>query len=169
VSAVENRGQGRNILELTRPNDISTLTPIFERAGERARAQELPYAGVVTPAEAWRLHTAGVARIVDVRTRPEHEYVGRVPGAPLVEWRRYGDSHPNPNFLRELAGHVSPDEPILFLCRSGVRSHHAAELARNSGYPRAFNIQEGFEGDLDDASRRGSTGWRAAGLPWEQD
>ena len=168
MSTRENRGQGRNILEFPSPNDISTLTPIFQRAGERGRAKGLAYAGEVTPSEAWRLHVAGVARIVDVRTRPEHEFVGRVPGTPLVEWRRYGDSQTNPQFLRELAGHVAPDEPILFLCRSGVRSHHAAELARRAGYTQAFNVAEGFEGDLDGDSRRGGNGWRAAGLPWEQ-
>lgn len=141
---------------------------ILHRAGERGRAKGLGYAGEVTPLEAWRLHTAGAARIVDVRTKPEHEFVGRVPGTPLVEWRRYGETQPNPHFLSELSTVVEPGIPILFLCRSGVRSHHAAELAANAGYRSAFNIGEGFEGDLDESSRRGNSGWRAAGLPWEQ-
>ena len=144
------------------------VAEILALAAERARAKGLSYAGEVTPAEAWRLHTAGAAAIVDVRTRPEHEFVGRIPGTPLVEWRRYGDTQPNPNFLRELAGHVNPDQPVLFLCRSGVRSHNAAELATNAGYKQAFNILEGFEGGIDESQRRGSNGWRAAGLPWEQ-
>jgi len=68
------------------------LAGILERAAARARAKGLSYAGEVTPAEAWRLHDAGAAQIVDVRTRPEHEFVGRIPGTPLVEWRRYGDT-----------------------------------------------------------------------------
>jgi len=144
------------------------LAGILERAAARARAKGLSYAGEVTPAEAWRLHDAGAAQIVDVRTRPEHEFVGRIPGTPLVEWRRYGDTQPNPNFLRELSGEVDPDRPVLFLCRSGVRSHNAAELATNAGYKRAFNILEGFEGSIDESKRRGANGWRAAGLPWEQ-
>ncbi|QJR15605.1 rhodanese-like domain-containing protein [Usitatibacter palustris] len=151
-----------------REGGAEVLAAILERAGERARSKGLGYAGELTPSEAWRLHTAGAARIVDVRTKPEFELVGRVPDTPLIEWRRYGDTQPNPNFLRELAGVVAPDEPVLFLCRSGVRSHHAAELATHAGYPSAFNISEGFEGELDDTSRRGASGWRAAGLPWEQ-
>jgi len=144
------------------------VTEILERAAARAKAKGLTYAGEVTPSEAWRLHAANAAAIVDVRTRPEHEFVGRIPGTPLVEWRRYGDTQPNPNFLRELAEHVDPDQPVLFLCRSGVRSHSAAELATNAGYKQAFNILEGFEGGLDESQRRGANGWRAAGLPWEQ-
>ena len=144
------------------------LAEILARAAERARAKGLPYAGEVTPAEAWSLHAAGAARIVDVRTRPEHEFVGRIPGTPLVEWRRYGDTQPNPNFLRELAGEADPDQPVLFLCRSGVRSHNAAELATTAGYKQAFNILEGFEGSIDESKRRGANGWRAAGLPWGQ-
>jgi hypothetical protein len=35
---------------------------------------------------------------------------------------------------------------------------------------RVFNVQEGFEGDLDDRLQRGHlNGWRRAGLPWVQD
>jgi len=141
---------------------------IFEKAAERGRAKGLAYAGEVTPAEAWALHAAGAARIVDVRTRPEHEFVGRIPGTPLVEWRRYGDTQPNESFLQELAEAVDPATPLLFLCRSGVRSHSAAELATRAGYRKSYNILEGFEGNLDGAAHRGATGWRAAGLPWEQ-
>jgi len=64
---------------------------------------------------------------------------------------------------------VERDETVLFLCRSGVRSHHAAEAAARAGFKRAYNVLEGFEGDLDCTRRRGTLGgWRAAGLPWEQ-
>lgn len=152
-----------------RDERVEDLGEILERALQRGRAKRLDYAGELTPAEAWALHEGGAARIVDVRTRPEWEFVGRVPKVPLVEWRRYGDTQPNPNFLRDLAHHASPDEPVLFLCRSGVRSHHAAELATRAGFRQAFNVLEGFEGDIDDSRRRGALGgWRAAGLPWEQ-
>ena len=142
---------------------------IFARAAERAAALNLPYAGAVTPEEAWRLHSAGAATLVDVRTRPEWEFVGHVAGVPLLEWRRYGEQRPNPAFAEELESLAAKDEPVLFLCRSGVRSHHAAELAARRGHARAYNVLEGFEGDLDPAHRRGSLGgWRRAGLPWIQ-
>lgn len=145
------------------------LAAIFARAAQRATALKLDYAGAVTPEEAWRLHSAGMAVIVDVRTRPEWELVGHVPGVPLVEWRAYGEQRPNPRFLEQLESVASREEPVLFLCRSGARSHDAAALAERAGYRSAYNILEGFEGDLDTARRRGTSGgWRHAGLPWLQ-
>jgi rhodanese-related sulfurtransferase len=141
---------------------------ILERAATRAREAGAPYAGMVTPDEAQRLASAG-ARIVDVRTRPEWELVGHVPGSALVEWQRYPDGARNEQFLDELAEVVDPDDTVLFLCRSGQRSHHAAAAAAGAGYARAFNILEGFEGDRDPDGHRGALGgWRKRGLPWVQ-
>ena len=145
------------------------LAEILARARERGAAQRLAYAGAVTPKEAWRLHSAGAAVIVDVRTAPEREFVGRVPDALAVEWRAYGAKESNPRFLEELQAAVGSADAVLFLCRSGVRSHHAAELAARAGFERAFNILEGFEGDLGSDQKRGMLGgWRRAGLPWVQ-
>jgi rhodanese-related sulfurtransferase len=147
-----------------------TPEQVLDRARERALAQGLPYAGAVTPAEAQLLLDAGEAVIVDVRTRAEWEYVGRIPRTELLEWRRFGEKEPDPAFLAELAKRHSPDQAILFLCRSAVRSHHAATLAAQSGFTAAFNILEGFEGTPDPAGQRGKlNGWRFHGLPWIQD
>lgn len=145
------------------------IAEIFARAEHRAGEMDIEYAGAVTPEEAYRLHAAGAARLVDVRTRQEWELVGHVAGAPLVEWRGYRQQRPNPLFLDELAAVARRDEPVLFLCRSGVRSHHAADLAARAGFRHAYNVLEGFEGDLDPDRKRGSLGgWRHAGLPWVQ-
>ena len=142
---------------------------ILDRAAERGRAQGIPYAGAVTPVEAWQLHQAGAAAIVDVRTRPEWEFVGRVPDSLLIEWRRHGETGPNAGFLAELAARCDRGATLLFLCRSAVRSHHAAEAAARAGFRHAFNVLEGFEGDPDARGQRGHLGgWRKAGLPWEQ-
>ncbi len=149
--------------------DAASVERIFENAAERGRKLGLAYAGAVTPAEAWRLQNAGAARIVDVRTAPEWEYVGHVPSSDLIEWRKHGEQRTNPEFLRQLEESADKDEAVLFLCRSGVRSHYAAEVAARAGYARAFNILEGFEGDLDPQRHRGTLGgWRRAGLPWVQ-
>ena len=146
------------------------VAEILDRAAGRGRSAGVGYAGLVTPAEAWQLHQAGAAEIVDVRTRPEWEFVGRVPESTLVEWRRYGDPGPNPRFLAELEARFERERPLLFLCRSAVRSHHAASVAARAGFRLAFNILEGFEGDPDARGQRGqSGGWRKAGLPWIQD
>jgi rhodanese-related sulfurtransferase len=160
---------GSSLPDAGSPGAAEVVETVLARAGERGRAEGIGYAGQVTAHEAWRLLSEGAAVIVDVRTLPEWEYVGHVPGATLIEWRRYGEQQPNADFLTQLQARFKPDVAILFLCRSGVRSHHAAEAATAAGYSRAFNILEGFEGALDGNGQRGTLGgWRHAGLPWRQ-
>jgi rhodanese-related sulfurtransferase len=140
---------------------------IRKQAAERAAQMNLPYAGALTPAEAHALMRTG-AKLVDVRTRPELVYVGRVPGSVLVEWQMY-PAEPNPQFLEQLGEAVEPGETLMFLCRSGVRSHAAAATAAKAGWPDSYNVLEGFEGDRDAEQHRGTLGgWRKAGLPWVQ-
>lgn len=135
---------------------------IWARAEERKLVMGLPYAGAVTPAEAWALQELGAARIVDVRTPPEWQFVGHVPEVPLVEWPRDGEENALRAFLAKLKATVEPAAPLLFLCRSGVRSHYAAELATQAGFAKSYNVLEGFEGNAP------GRGWRAAGLPWKK-
>ena len=136
---------------------------LFAAARDRGRRMGLAYAGAVTPAEAHRLHAAGAAAILDVRTPPEWELVGHVPGAPLIEWPRSGSERDHAAFIDAVRGRFAPEAALLFLCRSGVRSHYAAELASRAGFRHAYNILEGFEGEHGE----GRNGWRAAGLPWQ--
>ena len=139
-----------------------------KRAAERAKKMGLPYAGALLPAEAHELMQAG-ARLVDVRTKPEVLYVGRIPGALAIEWQTYPGNRPNPGFIGELAAATKKDEPLMFLCRSGARSHAAAEAAMQAGWKETYNVLEGFEGDKDPQEHRSSVGgWRKAGLPWIQ-
>jgi rhodanese-related sulfurtransferase len=148
---------------------ITEAEEILATAIERGRARNLPYAGEVTPTEAHRLAAAHGARIVDVRSAAETHFVGRVPGASLIEWTHWPGGEFNPQFLPELRRHCRTEHVVLFLCRSGVRSHAAATVAAEAGFTQAFNILEGFEGDLDRNDRRGRlNGWRKAGLPWSQ-
>ena len=146
----------------------SEIAEIKRRAAERAQQLKLPYAGALTPVEAFALMQAG-AKLVDVRTRPELLYVGRVPGSVLVEWQTYPGNTRNPEFLDQLAEAVAPADTLMFLCRSGVRSHAAAATAAQAGFRDSYNVLEGFEGDKDAAQHRNTLGgWRKAGLPWVQ-
>ena len=131
---------------------------------------KLPYAGALLPAEAYELtKTVPGAKLVDVRTRAEWDYVGRVPGSVPIEWQSYPSSQPNPDFLRELEARTEKDALVMFLCRSGARSHAAAAAASQIGYANSYNILEGFEGDKDAHGHRASVGgWQVAGLPWVQ-
>lgn len=131
-----------------------SANPILERAAARAAQHGLAYAGAVTPQEAHDLAAAGAATIVDVRTRSEYDQVGHVAGTELIEWRRDGEQQPDPRFLERLSASHAREEPLLLLCRSGVRSHYAAEVAAAAGFTRVYNILDGFE-----------KGWLPAGLP----
>ena len=142
---------------------MSDSESIFSAAAERAKQMGLSYAGAVTPQEAHRLAELGAAKIVDVRTPQEWHGVGHVDGTPLVEWPRNGDGQAVAAFVRKVEEAVDPDEPVLFLCRSGVRSHYAALVTTQAGFARAYNILEGFEGV---EGVRG--GWRNHGLPWKK-
>ena len=148
---------------------METAEEILRRARARAAERGLPYAGAVTAAEAHALARQG-GRIVDVRTKPEWEFVGRPPEATLIEWNTWPGSVRNEGFADELKAAIPPsDAPVMFLCRSGVRSHNAATLAATLGYTTALNILEGFEGDKDPNGHRGNLGgWRKAGMPWTQ-
>lgn len=135
-----------------------------------ARATELPYAGSVTPQQAWQLFSSGEALLVDVRTAEERTFVGYVPGSVHVPWANGTSLSRNPRFVRELEAKVGGrDAVVLLLCRSGNRSALAAEAATRAGLTQVFNVIEGFEGELDDHQRRGNTGgWRYHDLPWTQ-
>lgn len=131
----------------------------------------MSYAGDLTPQQAWDLLEKNPdAVLVDVRTDgewrtigvPDTTAVGREPR--FIEWNT---AHgPNPDFLPELrAADADLDAPVLFLCRSGVRSVAAAQAAATAGYRQAFNILEGFEGAQDAQGARTIDGWRNDGLP----
>ena len=144
------------------------MEDIKQSARERGKTLGVPYAGALLPAEAHQLMQGG-AKLVDVRTKAELQYVGKVPGSIAVEWQTYPGNRENPEFLGELAASVSKDTPVMFLCRSGARSHAAAEAATRAGWKEAYNVLEGFEGDKDAEQHRSTVGgWRKAGLPWVQ-
>jgi rhodanese-related sulfurtransferase len=137
----------------------------------------MSYAGDLTPDEAYQLlESQPDAILVDVRTKAEWSYVG-VPdlsevGRPLVlsEWVTFPDGARNPQFLDDLAtAATSRTAPVVFLCRSGVRSVAAAQAATEAGFTAAYNITEGFEGPSDASGHRGTAaGWKVRGLPWRQ-
>ncbi len=150
-------------------DDVIAPAALFDRAGGRREQLELPYAGAVTPPEAWQLLRQGAAQLIDVRTTPEFTFVGRVPGSVNIEWHGR-DLAPRAIFVRQLRAAVTAEAAVLLICRSGVRSHAAAVAATAAGYTRVYNVLEGFEGQIDDARQRGRiNGWRWHALPWEQD
>lgn len=133
--------------------------------------------GNILPIEAWRmLESIENCVIVDVRTMPEWTFVGypdlsSVHKDPIfLAWRIYPSMALNVGFEDELMKQV-PDKktPILFLCRSGGRSHDAAEAMAAQGYESCYNIEDGFEGEINERGHRGQkAGWKFENLPWRQ-
>lgn len=149
---------------------MGKITEILQAAQQRSKEMELPYEGTLYPDEAYEmLQTAPGAKLVDVRSRAELDWVGRIPGAVEIEWLTYPEMRPNPNFLKQLEQQVDKEALVLFICRSGARSNAAATAATQAGYSDCYNVLEGFEGDKDRYEHRNTVnGWRAAGLPWVQ-
>jgi len=143
---------------------------ILTRARERAQQMSLPYAGALLPAEAHALMQGlPEAKLIDVRTRAELEWVGQVPGSLVIEWNTWPGGGRNPNFIAEFEASIGKNAIAMFLCRSGVRSHHAAIAVTKAGHSNAYNVLQGFEGDKDQNGQRNKLGgWRAASLPWTQ-
>ena len=135
------------------------------------------YAGDISPKEAWDiLEKDPKAVLVDVRTHAEWAYVG-LPDVStigkdlhMISWILFPKGEVNTEFTDDLEDQVPDrDAPVLFLCRSGVRSIAAAEAATAAGYGKAYNILTGFEGDKDGDQHRGTVGgWKVEGLPWVQ-
>ncbi|WP_036300834.1 rhodanese-like domain-containing protein [Methylotenera sp. L2L1] len=152
---------------------MSDIQEILALAEKRAIEKRLPYAGALTPQEAYELLQANAgAQLVDVRTKAELELVGRVPFALHVEWAFYPGMVANPDFAAQLEAQLSlknvdKNAPIMFLCRTGGRSHNAALVAESLGYLHAYNVLEGFEGDANEQKQRTLiNGWKHSGLPW---
>lgn len=135
----------------------------------------------VAVVEAWKtLQSDPSSVLIDVRTRSEWTFVGlpdlSTIGKPVVtiEWQTFPDSQVNAAFADRLKAELkrlgaSDDSTLLFICRSGGRSRMAAEQSLSAGFSRCFNVAEGFEGGLDANRHRGTvSGWKAAGLPWQQ-
>jgi len=135
--------------------------------------------GALTPKQAWELFQSDHrAVLVDVRSSMEFLFVGHPTGAVHVAWIDEPDWVVNPHFATEIRqlmlGGVAcepgdPCAPIILICRSGKRSKEAGLLLIKSGLENVYNVDEGFEGDLDEHHQRSTLGgWRYHGLPWEQ-
>ncbi|MFC4159877.1 rhodanese-like domain-containing protein [Chitinimonas lacunae] len=149
---------------------MSQVNEILQRARSRAEQLGLSYSGALTPDEAQTLREAlPAAKLVDVRSHAEWQFVGHPTDAVKVEWKTWPGMASNPHFLEQLRHQVDPEDILMFMCRSGARSHEAAVLAAAHGFAECYNVLEGFEGDRDEAGQRGRrNGWKARGLPWSQ-
>ena len=130
----------------------------------------------ISSPEAWAmLESEPETQLVDVRTMVEWAYVGVPDLSSLnkevitIEWTKMSGQQ-NSGFVRQLQQAV-PDQntKLLFICRAGIRSHAATAAARYAGYQDVINVNDGFDGPLDDKGQRKTVeGWCAENLPWNQ-
>ena len=135
------------------------------------------YAGDISPGEAWKILDDDLsATLVDVRTPAEWNYVGvpdlsSVGKQPLfVPWLFFPSMELNRDFVEHLeSAGLDREPPLIFICRSGVRSRSAAIAMTARGFRSCYNVASGFEGDADKTRHRGTvSGWKVKGLPWVQ-
>ena len=146
---------------------MEAMNDIIARGKKRADDAGLPYAGALTPHEVYDvLQTMKHAVLIDVRTKAELELVGRIPDVANIEWASYPGMVANPDFAKQLEVQVDKASLLIFMCRTGGRSHHAASIAAALGF-EAYNMLEGFEGEANaERQRTLINGWRHADLPW---
>lgn len=134
---------------------------------------------VFSPLQAFRFVEKNQrAVLIDVRSSMEFLFVGHPVGSVHVPWIDEPEWIVNPDFVTEvrkvMLGGIGVDEhdsdaPVVLICRSGKRSLEAGKLLLNNGFADVYNIDEGFEGELDENHHRSTVGgWRFHGLPWEQ-
>ena len=147
---------------------MNTLDDIFNVAKQRATAKKLSYEGELTPQEAFNILQAEPgAVLVDVRSRAELELVGYVPQSTHIEWAFYPGMVANTDFANQLHKQLDKELTLIFMCRTGGRSHSAAAMANQLGYHNIYNMLEGFEGEANYLKQRTLiNGWKHAGLPW---
>jgi rhodanese-related sulfurtransferase len=133
----------------------------------------------LTPVEAWKMLEANQRVVmIDVRSSMEYLFVGHPRGSVHVPWIDAPSWTVNPDFITEVRkvmlggigiGEHGDDAPVVLICRSGKRSLEAGKLLINNGFTTVYNVEEGFEGELDGEHHRSTVGgWRFHGLPWEQ-
>ena len=133
----------------------------------------------ISPSKAWDLAQNNQRVVmIDVRSSMEYLFVGHPQGSIHVPWIDAPDWTVNANFITEVRkvmlggigmGAHAGDAPVILICRSGKRSMEAGKLLIKNEFTEVYNIDEGFEGELDESHHRSTVGgWRFHGLPWEQ-
>jgi len=92
-----------------------------------------------------RLQAAGVP-VVDVRTAPEWQETGIVPGSHLLTFFGEGGRAEPGAWLRKLLPIANPDQPVILICRSGNRTRTISNILSNQvGYAKVYNVTDGIK------------------------
>ena len=107
------------------------------------------------------LNTVPDTYLIDIRTRPEYQFVGhplRAYNFPYMffeprfirskKYERYFYNYlrKNENFLNEIEKVFKKTDNLLIMGRDGTRSLMAAKELASAGYKNVFHVVDGFEG-----------------------
>ncbi|MFC2157645.1 rhodanese-like domain-containing protein [Acidobacteriota bacterium] len=124
----------------------------------------------ITSKEAYEMAKEDSTYIIDVRSIAEYAFIGHPKMAysiPLSFWNEEKQSLVlNETFVEDIKAKFTPEDSLIFICRSGGRSRQAAQHIVSEGYGKIFNILHGFEGDRDDKGYRNVNGWKNSDLPF---
>lgn len=142
----------------------------------------------VTSAEVGGMLENPDVRLIDIRSRAEVSFLGlpvrankHIPYMVMPMMPEYDAAKGtyklelNPDFPSDFesyaqAAGITPDTPIVLMCRSGSRSARAADLLYKMGYRNVYSLIDGYEGDKakegPHKGERVKNGWRNAGLAW---
>ena len=130
-------------------------------------------AGEISPEKAYQMLKDPSIYLVDVRSIAEYVFVGhpeRAYNVPITFWNEEEQIlNLNDNFIHDIRSRFKENDTLIFICRSGVRSLRAAEMAKHAGFIKIYSINEGFEGEEDERGYRTVNGWKNRGLPYTYD
>jgi rhodanese-related sulfurtransferase len=92
------------------------------------------------------LSSSGVP-VIDVRTAPEWEETGIVPGSRLLTYfDERGNAEPE-SWLKKVKAYAKPADPVIVICRSGNRTKAVSQLlSQQGGYVKVYNVKHGIRG-----------------------
>jgi rhodanese-related sulfurtransferase len=91
-----------------------------------------------------KLAASGVP-VIDIRTRPEWEQTGIVPGSHLLTFfDERGNADPA-TWLQRAGAISKPGEPLIVICRTGNRTKALSRfLSQRAGYAKVYNVKSGI-------------------------
>lgn len=91
-----------------------------------------------------KLAASGVP-VIDIRTRPEWEESGIVPGSHLLTFfDERGKADPG-LWLERAKAVAKPGDPVIVICRSGNRTKALSKfLSQQAGYKKVYNVSDGI-------------------------
>lgn len=97
-------------------------------------------------AELAQLIKSGVT-VIDIRTQPEWEETGIVPGSKLLTFFDERGRADPAAWLEKLKPLARPGDPVVVICRSGNRTRPVSQLlSQQAAQGKVYNVRNGIKG-----------------------